>query len=122
MPVTSGNFCCFLGSLASYISVVFSSPVSICGRLRSLIRSSSEISFSFTRTFSKVFIRFSYFDIVCNWGYDDVEELDFVDTYSGFSKRFEKKMTALAKCMCLKMLLKKCILVGKHHKKKSILI
>ena len=51
---------------------------------------------------SQVYIWFSYFDIVCSCGYDGVEDLDFVDSYSRYTKRFEEKVVLLCVVMCIK--------------------
>ncbi|MFH1668365.1 MAG: ISL3 family transposase [Candidatus Woesearchaeota archaeon] len=51
---------------------------------------------------SKTYIWFAYFDIVCSCGYDGVEELDFVESYSRYTKRFEEKVVVLCKFMCIK--------------------
>ncbi len=51
---------------------------------------------------SKAYIWFSYFDIVCSCGYDGVEELNFVDSYSRYTKRFEEKIVVLCRVMCIK--------------------
>jgi len=51
---------------------------------------------------SKTYIWFAYFDIVCSCGYDGVEELDFVESYSRYTTRFEEKVVVLCKFMCIK--------------------
>jgi len=51
---------------------------------------------------SKVFIEFTQYDICCSCGYDGVEELDFVESYSRYSKRFEEKVFILCTKMCIK--------------------
>ncbi|MFH1668890.1 MAG: transposase family protein [Candidatus Woesearchaeota archaeon] len=51
---------------------------------------------------SKTYVWFAYFDIVCSCGYDGVEELDFVESYSRYTKRFEEKVVVLCKFMCIK--------------------
>jgi len=51
---------------------------------------------------SKAYIWISYFDVVCGCGYEGVEGLDFVDSYSRYTKRFEEKVVVLCKIMCIK--------------------
>ena len=51
---------------------------------------------------SRTYIWMSYFDIVCSCGYEGVEELDFVESYSRYTKRFEEKVVVLCKIMCIK--------------------
>lgn len=51
---------------------------------------------------SKAYVWFAYFDIVCSCGYEGVEKLDFVESYSRFTRRFEKKVVTLCEAMCIK--------------------
>lgn len=51
---------------------------------------------------SRAYVWFSYFDIVCSCGYEGVEELDFVESYSRFTKRFEEKVITFCEVMCIK--------------------
>lgn len=51
---------------------------------------------------TKCYIEYEYHIIKCHCGYYGVEELDFVDKYSRYTKRFEKKVV----CLCMVMTIK----------------
>lgn len=51
---------------------------------------------------SKVYLWFLEFDICCRCGYAGVEQLDFADDYSRYTKRFEEKVVVLCRVMCIK--------------------
>jgi len=51
---------------------------------------------------SKSIISFDFFDIACPCGYEGVEELEFVEPYCRYTKRFEEKVIFLCQIMCIK--------------------
>lgn len=51
---------------------------------------------------SKVFLEFDVYDIDCRCGYTGMEEVDFCDDYSRYTKRFEEKVVVLCTKMCIK--------------------
>lgn len=51
---------------------------------------------------SKCYIEYDYNCIECSCGYCGIEELEFVDKYSRYTKRFEKRVV----CLCMVMTIK----------------
>lgn len=51
---------------------------------------------------SKVHIEFLTYDISCRCGYEGIEEIEFCEDYSRYTKRFEKKVVILCSVMCIK--------------------
>lgn len=74
-----------------------------CGRnCRKIIKVRSRTIRDLDLVDSKCYISYDYHLISCRCGYEGVEELDFVDKYSRYTKRFEEKVAALCKVMTLK--------------------